>query len=156
MFYKFIVEALLGPKNRTIILPHGVCRYPGGGELDLGGFPRSMALVAPPWRDPPPAIQLPLGGPHTDETAPGPLRELTTPGTNSSQSGGSSQSNDKNQNIECVVCGDKSSGKHYGQFTCEGNLFFFYILFSNIGLHFEISVLRVHSIFQSYLDSNLT
>lgn len=24
------------------------------------------------------------------------------------------------QDITCVVCGDKSSGKHYGQFTCEG------------------------------------
>ncbi len=26
------------------------------------------------------------------------------------------------QDINCVVCGDKSSGKHYGQYTCEGKL----------------------------------
>ena len=26
------------------------------------------------------------------------------------------------QEICCIVCNDKSSGKHYGQFTCEGKL----------------------------------
>ena len=35
----------------------------------------------------------------------------------------SSSNNVKDENgheINCVVCSDKSSGKHYGQFTCEG------------------------------------
>ena len=47
------------------------------------------------------------------------------------------------QEIACVVCGDKSSGKHYGQFTCEGKLF----VYNCVYLYFNSTLIICNSFF---------
>nr|XP_020653925.1 COUP transcription factor 2-like isoform X1 [Pogona vitticeps] len=83
-----------------------------------------MALVVAPWQE-----ELPGGPPgvHPPPPPPPPLPPLPASQEPGVGGGGGSNSEAKAASaaVDCLVCGDKASGKHYGQFTCEGCKSFF-------------------------------
>nr|NP_001071673.1 nuclear receptor [Ciona intestinalis]BAE06356.1 nuclear receptor [Ciona intestinalis] len=77
----------------------------------------AVSTPLPPHPQPPPDL--------TPQTPTTPTNDVTIPDCSTSRPTGNTSSTSEKPQIECVVCGDKSSGKHYGQYTCEGCKSFF-------------------------------
>ena len=84
-----------------------------------------MTLVVPPsgvWRSPEarPEAGMEAEIHSTASTPTPPMPGSNSRGLDTSEAGGAVVKDENGQDIVCVVCNDKSSGKHYGQYTCEG------------------------------------